>query len=84
MLLSDCSTFSISFLLVFLVVAMVGVEKIAYLPNFVLEMDRLNLRIVKFAICAGVTNGSKEDCSYRPLSFSRNLFILNRIVSEIV
>jgi len=50
MTLRDCGPLAVGCLLVRLIVAMVWVEKIAQLANFMLEMRRLGLNLVEGGI----------------------------------
>ena len=50
MLIANALTFLVGLSLVLLVVTMVWVENIPYLPNFVLEVNCFDLRIVQFGI----------------------------------
>jgi hypothetical protein len=79
MALTDLSPFTVSFLLVFLVMAVIAVDNVGEFADLVLEMDGLDFGAVKlgiywvsldwFLILDGMVR--------LPLSFSRRVFILN-------
>ena len=69
-------TLAIGLLLVFFVVAMVGIEKITELSDFVLEMKRLNFGVIQFRVCSSVSVKKRQRREPVPLSLSRRAFML--------
>ena len=76
MALTYSCALAIGLLLVFFVVAMVGIEKITELSDFVLEMKRLNFSVIQFRVCAFVSVKKRQKREHVPLSLSRRAFML--------
>lgn len=58
MAFSDAGSFLVGELLVLFVMAMIGIDEIAELSDFVLDMDGADFRVVEICSCGGRRTGS--------------------------